>query len=138
MPADQTEAPERFGDAGRLAGDPATLNLTGKAGNLCSVSVTLKAQSGRTLREPPMMPPCWIEPPGRLAEHEFARARQHSPRVITWRPAKHRCQASHQVCTTEPLEEDPTQHLKPENKLDFLERLARDPAPLNRTCKTGE
>ena len=62
MPTEQTEAPERFGDAGRLAGDPATLNLTGKAGNLCSVSVTLKAQSGRTLREPPMMPPCWIYP----------------------------------------------------------------------------
>ena len=36
---------------------PGALNLSGKAGNLCSVLVTLKALSGRTLREPPMMPP---------------------------------------------------------------------------------
>ena len=28
----------------------------------------------KTLTEPPMMPPCWTEPPGRLAEDEFARA----------------------------------------------------------------
>ena len=120
MPTEQTEAPERFGDAGRLAGDPATLNLTGKAGNLCSVSVTLKAQSGRSLREPPMMPPCWTKPPGKLAEHELARARRIDlVCVITWRPAKLFSQANHKVCTTEPLEEDPAQHMKPEQGLVY-------------------
>ena len=100
---------------------PGALNISGKAGNLCSVLVTLKARSGRTLREPPMMPPCWILPPGWLAEHELARARRIVlVGVITWRPAKLFNQAGHQVCTTEPLEEDPVQHQKPENKLDFL------------------
>ena len=64
------------GDAVRLARDAALLNHASKAGNLCMRCGDAKDSIKKTLREPPMMPPCWTKPPGRLAEHGFAAARR--------------------------------------------------------------